>query len=188
MDPKIRSNFMKLVRDEDLADPSWILQLDAFDDPPLYTRFRQIEFLRPLPETQRVVSTLEIMLSLLEQHADLAARCAAHRRFFLCVTFSDFDSWRAGEQIIPTPRVSVNPEEEMPQFSDCPLVEAYSVDGKAVAQWLNQLGPPRSEQYCVGELSIGTFEPDLACVYVGWRSDPSSNVRSVGSEITEIHP
>jgi hypothetical protein len=188
MDGSIRSKFMALVRDEDLADPSWILRLDAFDEPPLFSRSGQVEFLRPLAEAERVVATLDIMLALIEQIADEAARCAMLRTFFVCATFSDFDSWRAGEQLVPTPAIYVNPNEGELTPSGLRLVEPHSVEGKAVAQWLVQLGPPRADQYCVGELSAETFDPELKRVYVGWRTDPFGNVRSVGSEISTAKP
>ena len=183
MEPSLYREFMALVRQEGLDDPSWVLTLDEFDEPPLFTRFRQLEFLRLVPETQRVVATLEIMLSLLERHAQEIVSAGSEREYFLCVTFSDFDCWRNGEQLIPRPAIFVDPNEDEAKRLRLMLVDSYSAEGNEVAQWLAHLGP-LGRQYCVGEVPVEVFDPELQKVYVGWRTDPAANIRSVGGDIS----
>lgn len=180
--------FMALLRAEDLADPSWVLELDEFDEPPLFTRYHQIEFLRRIPEEERCIAALEIVLSMIEEIAKEAMLGAPHRTFFVCANFSNFDSWRCGEQPIPTPAIFVNPDEDAMPRSAVPFVEPYSPEGKAVARWLVQLGAPFAERFVVGELPPMSFDPDLQRVYVGWRTDPFGNVISVGSDMSTAKP
>lgn len=60
---------MAVVREEQLADPSWILDLDDIDEPPLFTRDEQVEFLYRIPRSERCVTALQVALMLLENVA-----------------------------------------------------------------------------------------------------------------------
>lgn len=184
MDTKLRNSFRRLLKEENLDDPSWVLELDTFDEPPLFTRNTQVEFLHPVPGEQRPIVALEVALSLIEGIADAAARHAPDRSFFVCVTLSDFDSWRAGGQLIPTLAIYVDPNVSEPTPAALRLMNPYSAEGLETAKWLAQLGEHCANRYCVGELSTGAFDPELMRVYVGWRNAPSSNVRSVGSDLS----
>lgn len=180
MDRAIHDRFMALVRDEGLADPSWILSLDEFDEPPLFTRDAHVEFLRPLPTKQRLIVTLEVLLATMEMVANEAARGAPDRVFYVRATLSDFDSWRAGETLIPTPAIFVDPKDEERALR---LMEPWSEDAIEIAQTLTFMGQGYADRYCVGELSAEVFDPETARVYLGWRTNPSLNVKSVGAEI-----
>lgn len=186
MDPAILGRFMALLRDEDLADPSWVLMLDEFDEPPLFSRNDQVEFLRLLPERQRLIATLEIVLATIEMVANEAAQGAPGRMFFVCATFSDFDSWRAGAQLVPTPAIYVDPKDDEPASSGLKLVEPWSEQAVLVAKTLTALGRECADRYCVGELSSEDFDPEIERVYLGWRTNPAANVRSVGGEIRKM--
>jgi hypothetical protein len=183
MDPAIQSRFMALLQEKNLADPSWILSVDEFDEPPLFSRNDQVEFLRPLPEKQRMIATLEIALSTIEMVANQAAQGAPGRVFFVCATFSDFDSWRAGAQIVPTPAIYVNPKDDETVSSGLRLVEPWSEEAALVSSTLTARGQNYADRYCVGELSAEVFDPEIGRVYLGWRDNPAVNVKSVGGEI-----
>ncbi|MGE0550219.1 MAG: hypothetical protein AB7O24_25400 [Kofleriaceae bacterium] len=184
MNPAVHEKFEALLRAEGLNDPSWVLQLDDIDEPPLFTRHAQVEFLRDMPEEERCVAAVECVLSLLEKHAKEAIAMGQHRRFFLCATFLGFDEWRSGEVPIPTPAILVDPNDGITPRSDIGFVQPYTPEGKNVANWLTRLGTPFTERFVVAELPSGSFDPEIHRVYVGWRDNPSANVRSVGSEMS----
>lgn len=186
MDAHIRKHFRDLINEENLEDPSWILTLDNFDEPPLFCRTNQVEFLRSIPEELRPVVALDVALSLIEQIADVAAQRAPDRRFYICVTISDFNLWYTGEQTAPTPAIYVDPNEGNITPAEFRLVSPHSTEGLETARWLEQLGEQYVKRYCIGELSAGTFDPQLHRIYVGWRCVRAPNVRSVGSDLSSV--
>lgn len=176
----ILEQFEALLKSEGLSDPAWILRLDEFDEPPLFTRVDQVEFLRALDVEERCLAALEMVLLEIDKIAAVAA-AASKQQFFVCATLSDFDMWRRGEQLLPLPAMYVNPCEQAAPEATFRLVEAYSADGEKVKGWLSQLGPD-FRKFVVGEPPPGS-DPDLHRVYVGWGVEPAKNIRSVGSDI-----
>ena len=170
-----------------LGDPSWILELDEFDEPPLFTRFDQADFMAPLEPAQRFSMIMRLCVSVLEQFAELLSSRETDRLYLIFVTFGEvgFEIWREGDSMVPSPSFYVDPE-----YGDLPIVDAsifepYTENGKAVQSWLSGLGEAALERYCVGEDPPDSYGRvhGYSRVYLGWRTDPCVNIRSVGRMI-----
>lgn len=80
MSRAIQSRFMALLEEEKLADSSQILSLDDFDEPPLFSRNDQVEFLRPLTQEQPMVAGQHVRVADGRQHPPNKARRASRRQ------------------------------------------------------------------------------------------------------------
>jgi hypothetical protein len=182
MDTSIAEKIWDVVRNEGLDDPQWILDLTESDEPPLFTRDAQVEFLEGVPQAERGTALLKVSLSLLEAIADTVvnARLPSQQRIFSCVTFTDFDAWRRGEVWVPTPAIYVDPHEEVAPGTEYAFIAAHTADGHEITGWLDRLGQPYAERFCVAELDSVSVPADLRRVYVGLRSSRTDHFRSIG--------
>ena len=181
----IRTAIDRLLHAQGLANASWILDLDDVDEPPIFNRISQVDFLREVSEDEKFDVVLEAVLLKLQDIAQVAAKCPRGRRYFVCATLSDFDEWENEEQPIPTIAFYVNPDEREMEGEGKfhRFGPSYSDSGLVVRGWLKRLNPSLAAQFVEAELHPPVLEPELRRVYVGWRVNPFDGVISVGSKL-----
>lgn len=125
-------HFAKLLRRHRHHDARWIRKLEEYDQPPLYLRRSEVEFLRDVAESERGPLLMKWSVMALDAVRDELKRMPNSTRYSAVLRFSDWDFVREGEMFIPTPIVFVSPkaEQEIPITKARPPV---SPEGKMVA-------------------------------------------------------
>ena len=154
-----------LLQREGLADPTWLCSLDEFDEPPLFSRSADVEFLRALPGDDRGVLVLGWAVAVLDRAGMLIESLPSASSYFLCLTLMDWDLVADGTQAVPTPSLFVSPQapHEVPRLGVRSPVTAAA---RQVSSWLARLD---REDLCVrDDLELDAGAP--VRVYVGYRS------------------
>ena len=160
---EIRHRLDRLAAAEGLDDPTWVQQLTEFDEPPLFSRCEDVQFLVAVPE--KYAAVFEFALARLDQIADFLKTVEQRRNYFVCLTFMDWDLVEGGDQPIPTPSllVSRNSVEELAEFR---VRSIQSAEGRTVAGWLKRSG---RQDLCVAE-AVARSAEEPARIYVGYRN------------------
>lgn len=166
-----KARLERLVRKHDLSNPKWLRDLDEFDDPPLFYRNREVEFLRKVPSSERLPLLIEVTLAEFDRIAKTLDALDRPERFFACVTLTDFDQVREGIVPVPTPRILVSPDWQKESLTShwsclsswsCPL----SAWARLVQDWTREVG---RADVCVGEHLPLSEEDEDTLVYIGYR-------------------
>lgn len=169
---------LALTHAQGLSDPSWVVELDEFDEPPLWGFDEEASFLRRVPRAERGALVVGVALKLLEDAAREAARRAADRSYLMSVTLyaEDFVS---GGSVFPRTNLFVDPNHPRTLPSGLGFVEAKTREGLETAAWLKSQPERTRKEFWVSELAPSK-EPEFSRVYIGWKRDPYVNVRSTG--------
>ena len=151
----------QILRREGLDDPAWIESLDEHDEPPLFSRAADLEFLRNDPAREIIV--LGWAIGALDRTRTAIERTPDPSRYFLCLTFLDWELVAEGMQVVPTPSLLVSPDvdREFPRFRVRPPV---SPEARRVSGWLAKI--PR-EDLCVRDDVRPEAEPRVYLGYCG---------------------
>jgi hypothetical protein len=164
----------KLLKKHGVNDAAWVLSLDEFDEPPLFERSEDVAFLGGLPRDERGAILLRWSVSVLDRIRDFLAAQGEAKRFFLSLTFLDWDLFGDDAQAIPTPSILVSPDADRELGRGLHLISPVCSEALQVAAWLGELN---RDDLCVAEgLTRGEDEP--LRVYLGYKS--GSGFRSVG--------
>lgn len=172
---QIRARLASVFRKQDVSDASCLRALDEFDEVPLFVRRREIEFLAMLPESERGQCMFEVAVEELDRAAKVLHGLDHAERYFMSLTFFDWDGVREGTHLVPTPSLLVSPRcsDELPSFE---LSTPHSVEARLVALWVDRVG---RRDLAVGEESKDIPEDEPQRVYVGYRGG-SHRFRSIG--------
>ena len=156
-------------------DANWVSALDEFDEPPLFTRVSDVQFLAEMSLPDRGQVTMAWTLEVLDAHARFLSALPAGNEFFLCLTFMDWGRVASGEQPVPTPRLFVSPraaDELLPSFA---LVPAERPLGRALESWMK---PLNRGDVVVAESATGD---EIERAYVGYKAP--QGFQSVGTRL-----
>jgi hypothetical protein len=134
--------FQELLRQEGWDDfPRWIVELQDFDEVPLYSRYAQIDFLShlPFPERNRLlVRTAADYLARLVTYVEDLKSSGQSADLFCMLSILDWDDWDESEgQSLLTPAMFItNPSREI--LSYMPLAITSSPHGELIKSWLPQ--------------------------------------------------
>lgn len=114
---QIRARLTSVFRKQDFSDAS-LRALDEFDEVPLFLRRREIEFMALLPECERGPCMFEVAVAELDRTAEVLHGLDDAERYFMSLTFFDWDGVREGTHLVPTPSLLVSPRcsDELPSF------------------------------------------------------------------------
>ena len=176
--PEVIPQLRASITSEGLGKPDWVLALDDVDEPPLFSRTDQVRFLDRLPSDERGTILLALALEHLCSISELLSSIdRPTRRYFACVTLSDFDEVLAGAQSVATIAIQVDPNDQK-RMQRVEFRGAQSRDALTVESWLRSVGEDAASKYMVAELP-GTPAP-AGRVYVGFRQSPCRSLRSIG--------
>lgn len=172
---QIRHRLAKLSERHLNDDWSWLGRLEELDQPPLFYRLREVEFLRRVAQPDRTCYLVEWAVASLDRvrQAAIAASDSRERPFYVCLSFDDCGPATSGEYPVPIPAVTVSPNPERELLPDFDLQAPNTPACLLIAEAITWLG--RSD-LLIGE----KFNPavDDQDVYVGYVT--GGGVRSLG--------
>lgn len=171
----IIQRFEKLFATADLDDRSWLIGLAEHDEVPLYSRSRDVDFLLKVPASLRGALLLRSAISQLDRVASVIDALDGSAEYFLCLTFTDWDSYQEGELIVPTPSLFVSPDWQL-ELARSRWIRPQSHEAKLVNDWGRELN---REDICVADGQPVRPAHELLRVYVGYVQQ-SHSFRSVG--------
>jgi hypothetical protein len=182
-----RPDFAKLLAEEGLADRSqWLQPLDEFDEVPIYTRLRRIEFLNALRPAKRCAVLLGYALEYLDDVVHFVSdKLAAPElsEFFVMLTVLNWDDYPLDGIIRPCFWTTSRASEELRCGTDedpyRSLVEPYSEQAALVQKWVTDLG--LQSKFVVLDEPSPAEDLALLRVYVGHRQLPRPEMRSITS-------
>ena len=180
-DPEILNELERLLEREQLADPAWILRLDEFDEPPLFPRFADADFLRVLAPQERALAVLDFAVRQLDRVQDLV-RCTPRQTaldLFACVTFDWWDEVESGEAATACPSFLVVPRHSQEHDPNVRFRPARTPRGQSVQSWLAVIG--RDKDLVAAEVTPDAY----GRVYVGYSGRTSTGLLSVGDFLDE---
>jgi hypothetical protein len=143
MAPEAFGLLRQLSLRESHYDANWVSALDAYDEPPLFTRVSDVQFLADISMPERGQMTVAWALEVLDTHARFLSALPTGNDFFLCLTFMDWDLVASGERPVPTPCLFVSPrasDELLPSFVLVPAIRPF---GRALESWIAPLNRGR---------------------------------------------
>ena len=165
----------EVVSRQRLADASWLSVLEEHDEPPLFSRVDEVEFLAALPNNERLSLLLDVAARTLDDVAATIDRLPSAERFFVSLTITDWDDLEESGYHVITPALLVSPDwrREIIWPIGAPSVSAFA---KRVEHYYRA--------HSRGDLLVKERAPDLSQdtppkVYVGYRSG-RHRFRSVG--------
>lgn len=169
LNPVIEAELERLLLASGLHDHAWLSALEEYDQPPLFTRYAQTEFMRAVAVELRGPLLLEFALTrILGPAAAAVSRMAAPERFFLCLTLEWWEAQAAGEAHALTPALLVSPKAQG-EFAGFQASRAGSDEARLVKKWLAAL---QRCDLCVGESMLEDGEYSSRTVYIGY-SEPT---------------
>jgi hypothetical protein len=166
-DAASRSALEKLKTCEELDDVDVYLKQGEWDEPPLYTRLRHLNFLDglDLDEKNRILFGAALL------QADRIVNVASQKLpaeslgDFLCIV--TVMEWGTSEPIVPHFLTSTKAREE---FGALRFMAPVSEESKKVIRWLDELG--RTEEFVVLDSEDAPKDAELLRIYVGHRRLP----------------
>jgi len=171
----VRKELERLLVREDLGDPAWPLTLDEDDEPPLFLRFSDAEFLRVLPPLERALSVIDFAAGQLDRirSATSGALVDAVHDLFVCLTFHWWGDVASGEAATVCPRFLVVPRYSKVCDQSVPFLAPQTANGNQVARWLETIHRQ--------DLLAAEIVPDeIGRVYVGYRGPSATGFKSIG--------
>lgn len=167
----------EVFKKEGAFDVAWLSGLQEFDEPPLFSRSKDVAFLAGLPKDERESVLIQCSLEVLDQAGAAIAQMKNADEYFLCLTLMDWNLVDEREQSVPTPALLVSPraESELAAFRVRSPITRESQD---VAACLATTG---RADLCVADAVIRSTEEPLR-VYVGFHD--TVPFRSIGYYLT----
>lgn len=153
----------ELVVRHGLNDHLWLKTLDEFDEPPVFIRADEVQFLSMLPWDERGPLVLRCMVGVLDGVAEFLTELEDGARFYACVAFMNWELVSDGTQSIPRSALFVSPNWQR-ELADFRLEPPTSPEGREVERWLSKVA---RHDLVVAETPVLTNE--LHRVWVGYR-------------------
>ncbi|MGE3675729.1 MAG: Imm15 family immunity protein, partial [Polyangiaceae bacterium] len=165
LNPAIETELERLLLASGLHDHAWLSALQEYDQPPLFTRYSETEFMRAVEVDLRGPLLLEFALRrILDPTAEAVKRMATPERFFLCLMLQAWEALAAGEAHAVTPALLVSPDARG-EFAGFQASRAGSHEARLVKKWLAAL---ERFDLCVGESMLEDGEYSSRTVYIGY--------------------
>jgi hypothetical protein len=141
----------------------WMVGLDEFDEPPLFSRCEDVAFLSQIDGSQRGIVLMKCAIEESDRAADFLAGIENREHYFVCLTVLDWELVAEGAQPVPTPCLFVSPRAEL-ELATFECLRPLTPEGLAVERWVESLG---RADLCVGE-TISHGEDEGLRIYVGY--------------------
>lgn len=179
MDARLRERLERQLEKEDLRETAWVLTLDEYDEPPLFTRFHEMEFLREAPEPARGPAILQFAVEYLDRINEILV-AQNDRARFACVTMTAWEHVATGEIPVALPAWLLVPDAER-EFAGFQVSPPTSPEALAVQRWLVELGRD-------GDLVVArseSAEDHVETVYVGYRTTGTRFAKPLSTYIVQ---
>jgi len=173
---RIKEKLIRLVGKEEYDDERFLMNLEEYEEAPLFVRYKSVEFMKKIEEEERCMMITEVALDLLDRIAKIIKANDKSGTYFVCITYYDWNEFETGELAIPYPCIFLSPHADR-EIEKLYVCKVETKEGRMASSWVKKLG---REDICVAESEIKE-EGKPKVVYIGYRED--RGLLSIGSYI-----